>query len=534
MDGYVNMLNRLGTSLDNSRAYEYEPEPWTPDVSLVNHYETNGLFAKIIDTPAEEAVKHGFSLALNNPDYEQYIEDTLDILDWEAKAATAIKWARLFGGAIIVMLIDDGGELTEPVNWDGIQSIDELRVYERPIAQPDFANCYDTFGHNGPRRKSKFGMPQYYQVSSVYGSFTVHESRCLVFRNGTLPEYTMLPEYRFWGMPEFARIRRAMREVSTSHSNATKLMERMVQAIYKQKDLASTLQMEGGEDAVMQRLRLIDQARSFLSMIAIDAEGEEFDFKTFQLSGVKDILDANCSILSAVTNIPQTILFGRSPAGENSTGDSDLENYYNYIERIQKMMLRDNLLTVLDAAFRAGVSNGDIDQIPDYKLTFDPLWSLSEVDQANVDQAKAATALTRAQTAQLYVDMQVLDPSEVRKGLASTDEFDIEGLLDNQDTDPLDWGMEELPESGFQGDIPPKSLISSGENSIIKERNEDGGPGSGRYPKGSGGNKVDYKAAGEFTKTLKGTTASNGVQLKEVSGHAAYRMKSRNINVDTL
>ena len=510
MDGYVNMLNRLGTSLDNSRAYEYEPEPWTPDVSLVNHYETNGLFAKIIDTPAEEAVKHGFNLALNNPDYEQYIEDTLDILDWEAKAATAIKWARLFGGAIIVMLIDDGCELTEPVNWNGIRSIDELRVYERPIVQPDFANLYDVFGNNGPRRKSKFGMPQYYQVSSVYGSFTVHESRCLVFRNGTLPEYTMLPEYRFWGMPEFARIRRAMREVSTSHSNATKLMERMVQAIYKQKDLASTLQMEGGEDAVMQRLRLIDQARSFLSMIAIDAEGEEFDFKTFQLSGVKDILDANCSILSAVTNIPQTILFGRSPAGENSTGDSDLENYYNYIERIQKMMLRDNLLTVLDATFRAGASNGDIDQIPDYKLTFDPLWSLSEVDQANVDQAKAATALTRAQTAQLYVDMQVLDPSEVRKGLASTDEFNIEELLDSQNTDPLDWGMESLPESGFQGDIPPKSLISSGENSIIKERNEDGGPGSGRYPKGSG--KVDAATAKRYTERLTKVTTATGVK----------------------
>ncbi len=188
MDGYINRYTGYGTYTDSSERYEYASEPWTPDVSLVNHYETNGLFAKIIDTPAEEAVKHGFSLALNNPDYEQYIEDTLDILDWEAKAATAIKWARLFGGAIIVMLIDDGGELTEPVNWDGIQSIDELRVYERPIAQPDFANCYDTFGNNGPHRKSKFGMPQYYQVSSVYGSFTVHESRCLVFRNGTLPE----------------------------------------------------------------------------------------------------------------------------------------------------------------------------------------------------------------------------------------------------------------------------------------------------------------------------------------------------------
>lgn len=449
MDGYINVLNGFGTSRDSSEAYEYLPESAIPDISLVSHYETNGLFAKIIDTPAEEVIKHGFDLALNDAGCEQYIEDTLDMLDWENKAATAIKWARLFGGALIVMMIDDGGELADPVDWNAIRSIDELRVYERPVVQPDWANLYNTAGRDGLHRRSKFGMPQYYQVSSIYGSFVVHESRCLLFRNGNLPEYTMTPEYRFWGMPEYSRIRRALREVSTSHGHATRLMERMVQAIYKQRDLASTLQREGGDDEVMQRLRLIDRARSFLSTIVIDADGEEYDFKTFQLSGIKDILEANCNILSAVTNIPQTILFGRSPAGENSTGASDLENYYNFIERIQKMMLRDNLLTVLDAAFRAGVSGGEIEQVPDYKLTFDPLWSLSETDQAMVDQTKAATALTRAQTAQLYVDMQVIDPSEVRKGLASTDEFNIEELLDDQEGDLLDWGLGQIPENGL-------------------------------------------------------------------------------------
>lgn len=449
MDGYVNQYTRYGTSQDSSEAYEYLPESAIPDITLVSHYETNGLFAKIIDTPAEEAIKHGFDLALNDAGCEQYIKDTLDMLDWENKAATAIKWARLFGGALIVMMIDDGGELTDPVDWNAIRSIDELRVYERPVVQPDWANLYNTAGRDGLHRRSKFGMPQYYQVSSIYGSFVVHESRCLLFRNGNLPEYTMTPEYRFWGMPEYSRIRRALREVSTSHGHATRLMERMVQAIYKQRDLASTLQREGGDDEVMQRLRLIDRARSFLSTIVIDADGEEYDFKTFQLSGIKDILEANCNILSAVTNIPQTILFGRSPAGENSTGASDLENYYNFIERIQKMMLRDNLLTVLDAAFRAGASNGEIEQVPDYKLTFDPLWSLSETDQAMVDQTKAATALTRAQTAQLYVDMQVIDPSEVRKGLASTEEFNIEELLDDQEGDPLDWGLGQIPENGL-------------------------------------------------------------------------------------
>ena len=90
MDGYINVLNGFGTSRDSSEAYEYLPESAIPDISLVSHYETNGLFAKIIDTPAEEAIKHGFDLALNDAGCEQYIEDTLDMLDWENKSASAI------------------------------------------------------------------------------------------------------------------------------------------------------------------------------------------------------------------------------------------------------------------------------------------------------------------------------------------------------------------------------------------------------------------------------------------------------------
>ena len=57
-DGYINVLNKYGTSRDNSEAYEFAAEPVVPDTSLTIQYEDNGLFAKIIDTPAEEAVKH--------------------------------------------------------------------------------------------------------------------------------------------------------------------------------------------------------------------------------------------------------------------------------------------------------------------------------------------------------------------------------------------------------------------------------------------------------------------------------------------
>lgn len=439
-DGYVNLLNKYGTSQDNSEAYQFEREPIIPDMQLTGLYEGNGLFSKIIDTPAEEALKHGFDLNLKNDEVNAFVEEALDELEWEEKAATAIKWARLYGGALIVMLINDDGGLEQPVNWQNVKSIDELRVYERAIVQPDYSSLYrqDYGGKGEGNRVSKFGQPEFYYVSSVYGSFRVHESRCLVFRNGVLPEQTSNSIYRFWGMPEYVRIRRALRETVTAHTDSVKLLERSVQAIYSMKGLATLLTTDDGENQVLKRLNVIDTARGILNSLVIDADGENYDFKTFQFSGVKDVIDATCNMLSALTNIPQTILFGRSPAGMNATGTSDFESYYNFVEKIQRLMLKRNLRTLLDVIFRAGIASGAVEEEPDYKLEFNPLWSLSDTEQATVDQTKAQTAQIKAQTAQVYVDMQALDPTEVRKRLASDEEFDVEDIIsEGEDDDDL-------------------------------------------------------------------------------------------------
>ena len=74
-------------------------------MQLTGLYEGNGLFAKIIDAPAEEALKHGFDLGLNSEELDAFVEDALDALEWEEKAATAIKWARLYGGAPLQDLV---------------------------------------------------------------------------------------------------------------------------------------------------------------------------------------------------------------------------------------------------------------------------------------------------------------------------------------------------------------------------------------------------------------------------------------------
>lgn len=453
-----------------------------PDYDLAEKYQYNGLFSKIIDRPAEEALKHGMKYNVGDPQLEEFLDDALDRLDWEDKATTAIRWARLFGGSIIVMLLDDGGGLEEPVNWQDVRSVEELLVYERAVVQPD----PDTY---------RTGKATYFDVSSTYGGFfRVHRSRCLVFKNGSLPEFGAPQQYFYWGLPEYIRIKRDLSIVLKTHQNAANMIEKSVQPVYKMMGLQDTLAAEGGDTAVLKRLNVIDQARGMLNSIAVDMDGEDYAFQTFQLSGTQEILESTYNLLSAVTCIPQTILFGRSPSGENATGESDLENYYNFVEGIQKRMLKKNIRTLIKAIVQAGVYDGSIENPGNIKPTFKPLWSLSETEKATVELTKAQRAQVAAQTAQLYIDMQAIQPEEVRQALAKDEQVDVESILDNQTENPQDDGWEELLEGLRANDNP--ALEPTGQpgrqGGIMKSRAaedviaedviaEDGGEGSGNF-----------------------------------------------------
>ena len=482
-------------------------EMWIPDYDLAEKYQYNGLFSKIIDRPAEEALKHGMEYNVSDADLREFLDDALDRLDWEEKAVTAIRWARLFGGSIIVMLLDDGGGLEEPVNWQDVRSVEELRVYERAIVQPD----PDTY---------RTGKAEYFDVSSTYGgTFRVHRSRCLVFKNGSLPEYGAAQQYYYWGLPEYIRIHKDLSRALKTHTNAANMIEKSVQPVYKQRGLQSMLAGPNGDEMELKRLQVLDASRGMMNTIAVDMEGEDYDFKTFQMTGTKEILESTCNLLSAVTCIPQTILFGRSPAGENATGESDLENYYNFVEGIQKRMLKKNIRTLIKAIVQAGVYDGSIENPGNIKPTFKPLWSLSETEKATVELTKAQRAQVAAQTAQLYIDMQAIQPDEVRQALAKDEQVDVESILDNQPENPQDDGWAALLEGlevndnpipdtagqpGRQGGIMKSEAAEDviAEDVIAKDViaedviAEDGGEGSGNFNHEGRPGKVDGSGEG--------------------------------------
>jgi len=407
-DGYQNVV--IGHGLKNkdpAANFGFTPGPIMTDQMLSNLFIGNSIARKIISLPVDEAVKNWISI---DDDPESKSLQILDDMGAESHFADALRWGRLYGGSVILMLANDGGTLEDPLREGNVKEVESIRVYDKTQVFWNDAVLYED-----PSNK-QYGEPEYYEISPIGGMpFTVHQSRLLLFKGDPLPDYYRL-RYQGWGLPSLQGVWDELLNNSHSHSLAIKIMERMSQGVLKLDGMLENLQTDFGEAEVKKRLELIDMARSILNTIAIDSK-DEFEIKNMTLAGIPDMLDRFGLAVSAASNMPFTLLFGRSPAGLNATGQSDLENYYNMVKQIQKRQLKPQIsrLTRLISGSKEAL-----------KLIFAPLWLPSEKEQAETDKLKADTKAQEAAAANTYVGMGALDPSEVRKGLAKCEEYEID------------------------------------------------------------------------------------------------------------
>ena len=121
------------------------------------------------------------------------------------------------------------------------------------------------------------------------------------------------------------------------------------------------------------------------------------------------------------------------------------------VENIQKQNMKVNARTVIDLILRQGVYEGRIAEAPKYKVKFAALWSMSDTEQADVAQKRAQVEQTKAQTIAAYLEQGVLDPEEVRRGLANKGPVEVEEIISEQD----------LASEGETLDTPESTLPTS-------------------------------------------------------------------------
>jgi phage-related protein (TIGR01555 family) len=238
-----------------------------------------------------------------------------------------------------------------------------------------------------------------------------------------------------WGATVFEQVRSELLHYSGSNDLAFMALGRLSQGILKLANMNDLLMNDEGEQAVQRRLHLIDMARHMMNTIALDTE-DDYDQKNMSLGNVNTILDEFQQAVCSATGIPATLLFGRSPAGMNATGQSDLENYYNMVEGIQQHSLRNPLVRLIDVV--ANCSEYGISLPAEWYIRFKSLWNESEKEEAETKRLKADAKRAKAEAINTLVQAQILDVSEARATLEQEEDYMIDRSLDNVLTEPIE------------------------------------------------------------------------------------------------
>ena len=455
LDGWMNILTGLGQQgRDKTVATVFRNCRVFCVTELDELYRADGLTRRIIDLIPAEMMRQGWEI---DGDPEGNLNGKLEELNAYTKITQLIQWSRLYGGAIIVMGVLDGRPLDEPVNLENIYDVAWLQVFDRwqaQVMQPFV--CSDLNDAN-------YGCPDFYLVSDYRtgATFQVHHSRVLRM------DWAILPPRDWnlnqgWGDTALMSIYEELRNYGAAFANTSAIMQNFVNGILKMPGLSNSLASDckDTDSKVLKRLDMANLSMGVTNMMVLDGE-ETYEKISTNVSGVADIIDRFMLSISSVTGIPLTLLFGRSPAGLNATGDADIRNFYDMIKQNQETKLRPVLEKLISYLFLSKDGSFKGVEPENWGIQFTPLWQNTEEQEANIKR-------TTAETDRIYIDTGVLDPNEVAISRFGGDRYSTNTLIDvklrENGYDPEETQeLERMKEQEIEKE-PPNPTVGSSEN----------------------------------------------------------------------
>lgn len=379
-DAYTNTAAGLGGASPLMAAAGYTRTSLAGDMEMLTVlYRENWIAKKIIDLPAEDMTRCWYTLNADLP------ADKLDDLArLEARHAVrreitdAVRWARLYGGSIALMVIaGEENRLDQPLDREMLLPgcFRGLLVLDRSMGiEPDTELVEDLDDPD-------FGLPAYYRVTLENGrQMTLHHSRVLRFIGRELPAREAARE-QWWGAPELEHIREELQKRDTTSANIAQLVFQANVTTLKMSDYGELLAM--GTDSqrarVLNAIETEDRLRTSFGMQVMSA-GDQMEDHPYSFSGLAEVYESFMMDMAGASEIPATRLFGRSPAGMNATGESDLKMYYETIAQMQERMLRPALEKLLPVMAESAWGTAP----PDLKLVFVPIATASPMEKAEV------------------------------------------------------------------------------------------------------------------------------------------------------
>lgn len=398
-DGLENVAAGLGTVRDK-RSHTFYAMPRTlTNWELENMYRGSWLCKRIVNVPADDMTREGVQLFFDDDEdgKSQFaVEQAEKALCLWDKVNEALRWSRLYGGSVIVLLTK-GATLDQPLDVEtirqgdllGMHVLDRHRISATNLLIRDLSD-------------PSFGLPEYYILAE--SSVRVHHTRVLRFNGQKLPFFAWQAN-GMWDDSELQHVLDSVTNVDSASASINSMLYEANVDVIMSKGLADTLASEGGEAKITKRYQVAATMKSFNRMLLLDGE-ETYEKKQNQFTNLDKIWMNFMVDVCGAADIPMTRLFGQSASGLNATGDNDIRNYYDMIKSKQNKDLRPRLEYLYDILLRSIFGT----RPEDFRFDFKSLWQISDTEKATIENTRA----TRDQT---YVNLGIVPAAVVAKDL---------------------------------------------------------------------------------------------------------------------
>jgi len=389
-DGYNNFSAKLGSQTANIQSGgSYQPGYISRNrVQLEFAYRSSFLVGAGVDTMADDMTRKGVSITSSlEPGQKGKVETFWDeAAIWDGLNDT-LKWSRLYGGALLVVLIE-GQDMSTPLKLDRIKEgqFKGVMCLDRWMVTPSYIDLITDYGPD-------FGKPKFYKVVTNQQGippWKIHHSRLIRMEGDTLP-FQQAQTENGWGMSVVERIFERIQAFDTATVGTTQLIHKAHLRTYSIDGLRNILAAGGKLEAgLMKHMDMIREFQTIEGMTVMDGK-DEFATHSYSFAGIADVILRFAEQVSGATGIPLVRLFGQSPSGF-STGDGDLENYYSRVNSLQERRLRRHIRWLMDISWRSLFG----EQLPkDFTFEFNKLWEMSDTDRATM-ASNVTTALATA------------------------------------------------------------------------------------------------------------------------------------------
>lgn len=364
--------------------------------TLMYVYKSQPVIQNAIDMPVQDALKGGLEFQSDEldkddiKDLEEYLEDSQFYLT----VKTVEQWARLFGGAAIIINTEQDPKM--PLSMKDLEG-KSLKFYAASRWEVESAKRYS----------------EYY---SFYGQ-RFHHSRVITVAGKEAP-FQIRWMLQDWGLSEMEKLLEPFNIYLRTQNGIYDLLKEAKVDIFQFEGFLAQLSSTRGTQLAIQRVQMMNQQKNSGNALVMDMK-DKYEQKQVTFSGLAEMSVQNRINLASATRIPMNKLFGTGATGFSS-GEDDIENYNAMIEAEIREKMRPLLKTLLDLIV---IKLWGIDM--DLPFSYKPMRVLSSTEEEEIKTKKHARYFQDMQagmlTPQEYMQLQQKEKlipfeTEVAKG----------------------------------------------------------------------------------------------------------------------